>query len=150
LGGYVATFFFSRPGKLEVKGRILGDNRISSRKHNNFGNRKSNLFVDIGSNRKENDKHPPPRRVPQTMATALRTTRSLSLEKSVLKEVERTKGDSSTSERVNDLLKTALEVERKQCLHVEAAAFFQADEITDDREERRAFQEASFKSIGRD
>jgi hypothetical protein len=82
------------------------------------------------------------------MPTATRTTKSLSLEKEVLKEVERTKGGSSTSERVNTLLKVALEVERRQCLHTEAAAFFK--QAGDDRTARRAFQSASIKSLTRE
>jgi hypothetical protein len=81
------------------------------------------------------------------MPTATRTTKSLSLERDVLKEVERTKGDSSTSERVNCLLKVGLEVERRQCLHAEAAAFFKAD---NDRTAEKAFQSASIKSLARE
>jgi len=82
------------------------------------------------------------------MAAATRTTRSFSLETDVLKEVERTKGDASTSERVNNLLKVGLEIERRQCLHTEAAAFFSHD--ADDRATRLAFQEASLRAITRD
>lgn len=83
------------------------------------------------------------------MATATRTTKSFSLETEVLKEIERTKGAISTSERVNNLLKVGLEVERQQNLHAEAAAFFQA-EPSPDRASRLAFQNASIKSISRD
>lgn len=82
------------------------------------------------------------------MPTATRTTKSLSLEKEVLKEVERTRGGSSTSERVNTLLKVGLEVERRQCLHTEAATFFKHND--DDRTARRAFQSASIKSLARE
>jgi hypothetical protein len=81
------------------------------------------------------------------MPIVRRTTKSLSLEKDVLKEVERTKGDSSTSERVNSLLKVGLEVERRQFLHSEAASFFKSD---DDRISRKAFQSASIKSLVRE
>src|SRR6266550_621781 len=79
------------------------------------------------------------------MPTATRTTRSFSLERDVLKEVERTKGPVSTSERVNKLLKVGLEIERRQRLHAEAAEFFGAPE--EDGTARRAFQEASIKAI---
>ena len=82
------------------------------------------------------------------MPTATRTTKSLSLEKEVLSEVERTKGDSSTSERVNTLLKAGLEAERRQGLHREAAAFFNQTE--EDRTSRKAFQAASIKSLARE
>jgi hypothetical protein len=81
------------------------------------------------------------------MATATKTTKSFSVDSDVLKEVERTKGTVSTSERVNNLLKVGLEIERQRCLHSEAAAFF-AD--SGPRTSRMAFQEASIKSIARD
>jgi hypothetical protein len=82
------------------------------------------------------------------MAVATRTTKSFSLEKDVLREVERTKGTASTSERVNELLKVGLETERRQCLHTEAAAFFKTD--NEDETERKAFQQAAFRSLSRD
>jgi hypothetical protein len=82
------------------------------------------------------------------MTTATRTTRSFSLERGVLNEVERTKGSVSTSERVNRLLKVGLEIERRQGLHAEAAAFFGAS--GEDRTARRAFQKASIKAITRE
>lgn len=82
------------------------------------------------------------------MTTATRATKSFSLEKDVLRQVERTKGTGSTSERVNELLKVGLETERRQCLHAEAAAFFDGD--NEDRTERKAFQEASLRSLSRD
>ena len=81
------------------------------------------------------------------MSTPTRTAKTVSLEKEVLREVERTKGKVSTSERVNQLLKAGLEAERRRSLHSEAAAFFESEE---DRTERRAFQSASLKSISRE
>jgi len=81
------------------------------------------------------------------MRTAVRKTRSFSLDQSVLSEVERTKGSSSASERVNQLLKYALEMERKASLYQEAAQFFSG--ATEDRQERRAFQNASVRSWSR-
>jgi len=79
---------------------------------------------------------------------ATRTTRSFSLERELLNEVERTKGSASTSERVNNLLKVGLEIERRQSLYAEVAEFFSASD--EDRAARHAFQEASLKSITRD
>jgi len=58
------------------------------------------------------------------MVTATRTTKSLSREKDLLREVERTRGGVSTSERVNALLKTALEIERRRGLATETEIFF--------------------------
>jgi hypothetical protein len=79
--------------------------------------------------------------------SAVRKTRSFSLDQEVLSEVERTKGEVSASERVNQLLKYALETERKASLSQEAAKFFGSE--PDDRPERRAFQKAGLKSWSR-
>ena len=82
------------------------------------------------------------------MPATNRITKSFSLERELFQELERTKGVVSTSERVNRLLKVGLEMERRQSLHSEAAAFFAAD--IEDRAERLAFHEASLKKISRD
>ncbi|HUK43126.1 MAG TPA: hypothetical protein VLW48_01660 [Candidatus Bathyarchaeia archaeon] len=74
----------------------------------------------------------------------VRKTRSFSLDPDVLREVDRTKGQDSASERVNSLLKYALEMERKASLDQEASEFFA--HAPDDREERRAFQKANLKT----
>ncbi len=78
------------------------------------------------------------------MSSAIRKPRSFSLDPDVLNEVERTKGGTSASERVNQLLKKALELERRANLANEAAEFF--ENAPDDREERRAFQRANIKT----
>ncbi|HUI84615.1 MAG TPA: hypothetical protein VL240_10345 [Candidatus Binatia bacterium] len=75
------------------------------------------------------------------MRPAIRKTRSFSLDPEVVAEIERTKGRASASERVNRLLKFALEMERKASLYQEAADFFSS--APGAREERRAFQRAS-------
>jgi hypothetical protein len=77
----------------------------------------------------------------------LRKTQSYSLDSELVLEIQRTKGQASASERANQLLSYALEMERKASLSEEAAKFF-AD-APDDRQERRAFQKASFKSWAR-
>ncbi|MGA3055807.1 MAG: hypothetical protein ABSD63_16500 [Candidatus Korobacteraceae bacterium] len=81
------------------------------------------------------------------MRSAVRKTRSFSLDQNVLSEVERTKGNNSASERVNQLLKYALETERKASLYQEAAQFFSS--AAEDRQERRAFQKAGLRSWSR-
>jgi len=53
------------------------------------------------------------------------------------------------SERVNELLKLALELEQRDELEREAAAFYSAANHKDRREER-AFQKASLRSLMRD
>ncbi len=65
----------------------------------------------------------------------------------MLAEVEQTKGGRSTSERVNELLKRALDLERRERLQREAALFYSGVE---DRHEERTFQKASRRSIVRD
>jgi len=82
------------------------------------------------------------------MNSTARKPRSFSLDPDVLEEVERTKGTNSASERVNQLLKNALEFERKASLANEAAQFFEI--APDDREERRAFQRATVKAWTRE
>jgi hypothetical protein len=79
----------------------------------------------------------------------MRTTKCLSLDESLLHQVEQTKGKASTSERVNVLLKTALEWERQQGLYAESEAFF-ASELDGDIAERKAFQAASMRSLARE
>jgi len=83
-----------------------------------------------------------------TSTRLTRTTRSFSLDPDVISEVERTRGQVSASERVNQLLKYALETERKASLSEEAAQFFRA--VPRDRKERRAFQTASLKTWARE
>ena len=80
--------------------------------------------------------------------SALRKTRSFSLEPDLLSEIERTRGDASASERVNQLLEFALEMERKENLYQEAARFFGS--VKEDPEARRAFRRASLRSWGRE
>jgi predicted CopG family antitoxin len=77
----------------------------------------------------------------------MRIPKTLTVEESVLAEVEQTKGERSTSERVNELLKRALDLERRERLQRDAALFYSDVE---DRREERAFQEASRRSILRD
>jgi predicted CopG family antitoxin len=77
----------------------------------------------------------------------MRIPKTLTVEQSVLAEVEQTKGGRSTSERVNELLKRALDLERQERLQREAALFYSEG---DDRREEFAFQKASLRSIVRE
>ena len=79
----------------------------------------------------------------------MRKAKTFTVEESLLTLVERTKGDRSTSERVNELLKLALEVEQRNELDREAARFYSAVKQGDRREER-AFEKASLRSFERD
>ena len=51
----------------------------------------------------------------------MRIPKTLTVEESLLAEVERTKGEDSTSERVNELLARALDLERRDELERAAA-----------------------------
>ena len=81
------------------------------------------------------------------MHAARKAIKTFSLDKEVLAEVKRTKGAGSESERVNNLLRFALELERKASLYKEAADFFQR--APDDRKERRGYQAATLRSWAR-
>ena len=82
------------------------------------------------------------------MTVATRLTKSFSIDRELIQEVEKTKGSSSTSERVNALLRAGLELERQRSLHSEAAAFFRNE--GSDRGVRKAFLKAGIKSMTRD
>jgi hypothetical protein len=75
------------------------------------------------------------------MRTATKSNKTFSLDKEILVEVKRTKGAGSESERVNNLLRSALDIERRAALREEAAVFF--GRAPDDRKERRSYQAAS-------
>jgi hypothetical protein len=78
----------------------------------------------------------------------MRIPKTFTVEESILADLERSRGKRSTSERVNELLKLALEHEAREKLEREAAHFYSTDK--NDRTERRAFQKASFRSLERD
>jgi hypothetical protein len=79
----------------------------------------------------------------------MRIAKTFTVEESVLAVVERTKGDRSMSERVNELLKLALEQEQRGVLEREAALFYSAPS-QNDRQQERAFHKASLRSFTRD
>ncbi len=82
------------------------------------------------------------------MRTATKSNKTFSLDKEILVEVKRTKGAGSESERVNSLLRSALDIERKAALREEAAVFFGG--APDDRKERRSYEAAIIRSWARD
>ena len=82
------------------------------------------------------------------MRIATRDTRTFSLDRKILAEVKRTKGALSESERVNRLLRRALDLERRAALDAEAASFFGS--AGGHRAERRAFEFAAVASWTRD
>jgi hypothetical protein len=82
------------------------------------------------------------------MRTATKAIKTFSLDKEVLAEVKRTRGAASESERVNHLLRFALDLEKRASLYREAAGFFRRG--PDDRKERRAYEAATIRSWARD
>jgi|HubBroStandDraft_5_1064220.scaffolds.fasta_scaffold72740_3 hypothetical protein len=78
----------------------------------------------------------------------MRQAKSFTISNEILADIASTKGTGSTSERVNELLKRGLELERRERLEQEAAQFF-ANNLEDVRE-RAAYQKASKETLSRD
>jgi len=78
----------------------------------------------------------------------MRNVKSFSISSDILAEISNTKGTDSTSERVNKLLKRALDLERRERLEQEAEAFF-GEEVEASTRERAAFQKASKRALSR-
>jgi len=77
----------------------------------------------------------------------MRIPKTLTVDENVLAEVERTKGECSTSERVNELLRRALDLERQDRLQRDAALFYSEVEA---RQEEQAFQKASRRVLAKE
>ena len=82
------------------------------------------------------------------MRAITKMTKTFSLDRDILESLRRTKGTVSQSERVNQLLRLALDIEKKASLEREAAEFFAA--APRDRKERQAFQKATLKALARE
>lgn len=79
----------------------------------------------------------------------MRKARSFTISDDILSEISNSRGNASTSERVNQLLRRALEQERKERLEKEAEAFFSQERNTS-ADERSAFQKAARRTLERD
>ncbi len=77
----------------------------------------------------------------------MREAKSFTISSDVLAEIANTRGKASTSERVNELLKKALELERRERLEREAAEFFASD--IDDTGERAAYRKVAKTVLSR-
>jgi hypothetical protein len=82
------------------------------------------------------------------MSLAAKATRTFSLDKKLLAEIKHTKGALSESKRVNDLLRMALDREKRDALERETAAFFAS--TSPDRTEREAFESSTAVAWDRD
>ena len=79
----------------------------------------------------------------------MRLTASFSIDRDLLLEVKRSRRGRSTSQRVNELLRRALELERLERLEQEAREFF-GSQTPAERAETLAFQAASLRSLTRE
>jgi replicative DNA helicase len=82
------------------------------------------------------------------MSEATRSSRSFTIDLSILDYLQHTRSSRSRSERVNELLRRAILAEQNEALEKEAAEFFAAGGRTD-RTESKAFAAASRRSIAR-
>jgi hypothetical protein len=80
--------------------------------------------------------------------TTIKAIKTFSLDQDILREVKRTKGAHSESERVNRLLRFALDLEKRAELEQESASFFGS--APDEKESRRAYQSAAVRTWVRD
>ena len=80
------------------------------------------------------------------MRTVIKATGTFPLDRDILPDVKRTKGAVSESERVNRLLRSALDLEKKAALEQGASSLAAPTE----RKERRAFQKATVRALARD
>jgi len=84
-----------------------------------------------------------------TASQQKRATKSYSIDQGIHAYVVRTRGSASASERVNGLLRRAIEDEQDAELEREAAEFFSAVPQTA-RREAKAFERAAKRSLARD
>lgn len=83
------------------------------------------------------------------MRKATRSSKSFTVDRSILDYLQRTRSHRSRSERVNELLRRAIFEEQNEALEKEAAEFFAATGKAD-RAESRAFAAATQRSITRE
>jgi hypothetical protein len=79
----------------------------------------------------------------------MRLARTYTIETEISEYVDRTRGGESASERVNQLLKLAIEQEEYNRLEAEAARFFSGQEEIAN-EETREFRKAGLRTLRRD
>ena len=83
------------------------------------------------------------------MSKARRSSKSFTIDRSILDYLHRTHSSRSRSERVNELLRRAILEEQYEALEREAVEFFAAAGKTD-RAESKAFAAASGRAITRE
>ena len=80
---------------------------------------------------------------------AMRSSRSFTIDRTILEYLQRTRSHQSRSERVNELLHRAILQEQYEGLEKEAAEFYASAEKKD-RAEARAFSRASHRTLARE
>ena len=83
------------------------------------------------------------------MTKAMRISQSFTIDHSILEYLERTRSRRSRSERVNELLRCAIQQEQDAALEREAAKFY-ARAGKSERTEAKAFAQASRRSLARE
>jgi hypothetical protein len=83
------------------------------------------------------------------MSSATRMAKSFTIEPEINDYVSSTKGEHSASERVNELLHRAIQLEKYERLEREAETFFSAVGEKE-RAGTRAFQKAALRTFERD
>ena len=83
------------------------------------------------------------------MSSTARVAKSYTIESGVTEYIHQTKGKMSASQRVNELLTLAIEMERLSAFERQAQKFF-SNPRNSDRESTRAFQEAAIRVQARD
>jgi hypothetical protein len=83
------------------------------------------------------------------MSKATRSSKSFTVDRSILDYLQRTRSRRSRSERVNELLRRAIFEEQYEALEKEAAEFFAVAGRTE-RAESRAFAAATRRSLTRE
>jgi len=78
----------------------------------------------------------------------MRIPRSFTLDPMVVSYIEDTRGDSSASERANELLQCAIREEEYKRFEREAASFYR--QKAEDRSEVRAVQKLSLRAVAKD
>lgn len=83
------------------------------------------------------------------MSSTVRLAKSYTIEPDVTEYIDETKGEMSASQRVNELLNLAIEMEQLEAFERQAEKFFSNPRNTD-RENTLAFQEAAIRVQARD
>ncbi len=83
------------------------------------------------------------------MGSSAKMAKSFMIEPEVDRYISGTKGEHSASERINEMLKKAMEQERYEKLEAEARVFYAKAGATE-RKATRAFQAAAVRAIIRD